>query len=328
MPRLVAPRTSWLKLLAGFALAACGVPTESLQVTAITMGADGQYTAVWECGEGCDDGAPLELVVRAPGGAPERVAAREIEAVRAPADRLTVMIVVDASGDAGPLVRAARRALTPAFGTLADAGAQAGLVRASTRASLLAAPSRDADALVDAAAGLYTRDGWHALYDGIRMANEAMGGTSDGVVAPLATTTSAVDACGEVASHAIVAIVGGADTNSADQNRPGDDVATRLGDLERLVVGAGRPALHVIMVDATGDGLEDLAALARASGGSAVAVDGPDDVEAALDARVDALLHRTRRCATFAATPCPRFELTAHVEGEQAPALAVACGVR
>lgn len=316
--------SGWLLLAL---VAACAEPRAALQTTELAALGEGRWAAVWECDEGCDERAPIELTIRGDGGGV--VAARMVDVVTmpTPADRLEVMFVVDASGDATALARSTQDALAPAFRTLTDAGARAGLVRVSTRASVLAAPTRALAELADATTGLYVRDGWHALHDGIRLANEAMGGSLAGVVAPARRTGTTAAVCAEATGHAIVAVVGGPDTNSADQNRPGDDPITRARDLAGLVVGAGRPALHLVLVDAADGGLEELVELAIASGGSAVAVASADGIAGAIAARVDALLHRTRRCATFEAPACPRFELAATTEGEEAT-LGVACGAR
>lgn len=204
---------------------------------------------------------------------------------------LDVVLAADNSGSVDWDTLSVRTALGDfARGLLADDRHRAGLVRISTEAELLLPPTDD-DAVFDAALGeLYVSNGWTALWDGIRIANEAL----DDVAEPPSVST-----CGGARQPTVVAVVDGVDNNSDDRHASdayrGDGVDTDLESLLALRAGDTYTTVHVVELGAVSQ-QPPLARLAAATGGAHLEADDRADLAAALD-DIDAVLAaRTAVC--------------------------------
>lgn len=179
-----------------------------------------------------------------------------------------VAIVVDNSGsEEGQLdeLQAGARLLTE---RVLGAGGRASLVRVSTNASVMQPLTSDQAALDNAVDGQFINRGWTALWDGVRLANETLGGN----IPP--TVTSVGDArqfCATSRKLGIVAFTDGYDNNSADEQDydktmyPGDGIATTVSDLHKLRVDHVSTPIYTIGLGNTID-QASLEALAQASG--------------------------------------------------------------
>lgn len=239
--------------------------------------------------------AELEVETAAPGRAWEPASGVTIGSGGSPVD---AVLAVDNSGSVDWSTVALRAPVGRFAHALVDAhpSSRAGLVRISTEAELLQAPTADPAEIDAALDGMFVTNGWTALWDGIRVANEALAMTSASV---------AGKACGAAAFPAVIAVVDGVDNNSADEHASeryaGDGVDTDLSALLSLRAGDTYTTVHVVEM---GDPAQDtpLRRLAAATGGahlSATDADTLDDalteVAALLDAR-SAVCFTPARC--------------------------------
>lgn len=192
-----------------------------------------------------------------------------------------VAIVVDNSGsEKGQLDKlqaGARRMIDEVLG----AGGRASLVRVSTNASVLAALTDDPAALDAAVNEQAINRGWTALWDGVRLANETLGGN----IPPTLTRVGDVNQfCASSRKLGIVAFTDGYDNNSADQQDynkvkyPGDGIATTVDDLHKLSVDHVSTPIYTIGL---GNKIDEasLAALAQASGGKHRKLESASQIE-------------------------------------------------
>ncbi|MFN7142434.1 MAG: vWA domain-containing protein [Myxococcota bacterium] len=156
---------------------------------------------------------------------------------------LDVVLAADNSGSVDWDTLSVRGALRDfAAGLLADdPRTRAGLVRISTEAELLLPPTADAAALDAALGELFVSNGWTALWDGLRIANEAL----DAAAVPASD-----QGCGARPQPTVVAVVDGVDNNSDDRHATdtyaGDGVDTDLESLLALRAGDTYTTVHVV----------------------------------------------------------------------------------
>lgn len=165
--------------------------------------------------------------------------------------------------------------------TVIDNGGSVSLTRVSTNATVLSPLSSDREAVRGAIEGMFVSNGWTALYDGIRMANETMGESSG--PGHGRRFGDAGTFCAEGSSRSIVVFTDGAENNSRHQEHwssdyPGDGVNTSLGDLLQLNVAATSTPVYTVGLGPEADH-KVLGGLAEASGGRHVALDDPGDIE-------------------------------------------------
>jgi hypothetical protein len=193
-------------------------------------------------------------------------------------DSLDVALVADNSGSEGDHV-ADIQAAAAAFvdRVLGRAGDdRIAMVRVSTVASTLT-PLTDDPATLDAAVdGMFSSNGWTALWDGVRVGNELL---AEGASA------QADQVCANQSLRSIVVFTDGADNNSSGQHETSledDGVDTELADLDSLEVHGSATAIHAVGIGREVD--EDaLRTLAEGTGGAYSSVDGYGDLLDALD---------------------------------------------
>lgn len=195
-----------------------------------------------------------------------------------------VAIVVDNSGsEAGhlPQLQAATKALVA---SVTAAGGRASLVRVSTNNEVMAPLTDDREVLESAIDELYVANGWTALWDGVRLGNETLGGEL--AVPPPATDVRSF--CTDSRKVAIVAFTDGQDNNSADQadydhdKYPGDGLATTTDDLASLSVGRVTTPIHTIGMGRNVDD-DALRSVAQANGGAYHHADDADALPGVFD---------------------------------------------
>lgn len=193
--------------------------------------------------------------------------------------RLDVVLVADNSGGLSQdidLLKSSLEDFADAF--LLGAGEnRVGLVRVSTDARPILELSSDPAAIGAAIDGLEVRNGWTALWDGVRIANQML--ASNPLEGDDDETT-----CFSGAYPMIVTMTDGVDNNSAGQKNtryPGDGIDTFLDDLSDLRAGSRRPTVHSVAI---GRNIDETAlrTLANDSGGVYRTVDSYDQLLGAL----------------------------------------------
>ncbi len=206
--------------------------------------------------------------------------------------RLDVVLVSDNSGsqrETLPMVQSSARAFIDELLATENVSAsvRVGVVRVSTNATVLSDLTTDSNDLHRVVDQMYAADGWTALWDGVRMANEVLArGDTEAL-------REAGRVCSSPVQRAIVVFTDGKDNNSRDEHLTrfaGDGVNTTFDDLLALqvtnvrtpvfTIGVGRsmdePALRQI-AGASGGGyarIADFRGLAQALGAVAHGVKG------------------------------------------------------
>jgi hypothetical protein len=198
-----------------------------------------------------------------------------------------VAIVVDNSGSQAGKLEALRAGVSHLTASVLDAGGRASLTRVSTNAEVMAPLTDDAAALAAATDALYVNRGWTALWDGIRLGNETLGGVVEHDPTPAGDVRAFCEASRKLA---IVAFTDGRDNNSGEEQAssydlddyPGDGFATTLTDLGKLRVDHISTPIYTIGLgdpDVIDD--EGLEALAEGSGARHRRLDDLAEIEAA-----------------------------------------------
>lgn len=182
-----------------------------------------------------------------------------------------VAIVVDNSGSEQRKIDELKTGSKQLFESVLAAGGRASLVRVSTQSEVLQ-PLTDSPALLTAAADkLHVSNGWTALWDGIRMGNETLGGDVES--API-SVGDVHHFCTASRKLAVVAFTDGRDNNSADEHAatydrikyPGDGIATSVTDLAKMRVDHISTPIYTVGIGRDVDE-SSLIALSAASGG-------------------------------------------------------------
>jgi hypothetical protein len=156
-----------------------------------------------------------------------------------------VALVVDNSGSEDGFLDPLREGATDLVDDVLAAGGRASLARVSTNVDVLAPLTDDGAALDAALAELHIANGWTALWDGVRVGNESLGGV--GEVAP-----DLESFCASPGRLGVVVFTDGQDNNSADEQDydhdayPGDGLDTRLEDLYGLRSGGASTPIYTI----------------------------------------------------------------------------------
>jgi hypothetical protein len=192
-----------------------------------------------------------------------------------------VAVVVDNSGSEAGQLDELQAGASHLIDKVLAAGGRASLVRVSTNASVLQPLTTDAAALDAAVAGQFINNGWTALWDGVRVANETLGGDAPPTFERVG---DARQFCATSRKLGIVAFTDGYDNNSADEQDydklmyPGDGIATTVGDLQKLSVDHVSTPIYTIGLGGRIDA-SSLDSLANASGGKHRTLDSISQIE-------------------------------------------------
>lgn len=237
---------------------------DTTTVTVETSGEDG----VWE------DAAEVEVGFSAP-------------------TALDVVLVADNSGSEAEYDDLIAAAVSE-YGAdlLAGEGNRAGLVRVSTEASVLAPLSDSAESWASGVGGLGVKNGWTALWDGVRLGHEVH------EEAAQVRGSGTLDACVGEAHRVVVVYTDGQENNSADEHETsydGDGVDTSWTDLLALDVVGIQPPIFTIGV---GDGVSavELESLATSTGGDYLPIDSVDLLADSLAATSEAVAGEVAVC--------------------------------
>ncbi len=307
-------------------LPACGDDPEPSSVGSLTLRiAQGRGDEAGRIGAAVsvsrgNDGAPVDLAGANPrliveasvdGGAWE--ALEGVEADYVGPHRLDVMLIADNSGSEATALETMREAIGAFATSLLRRSAEdrLGLVRVSTEARVLEELTSDETAFSAALTGLFVTNGWSALWDGVRLANETL------AVAPPVLDAAGGHGerfCADRTYRAIVAFTDGVDNNSADEHDTryeGDGVDTTFDDLIHLQVEGVATPIHWVGIGDRADGAA-LEAMADATGARYVAVDQLERLHGALTSAAARLTSQVPIC--FELESCGHVDLRLTVE--------------
>jgi hypothetical protein len=198
-------------------------------------------------------------------------------------------LVVDNSGSEAGYLEWLQDGAHAMAEAVVDRGGRVSVVRVSTNATVLAPVTDymfDVDVAID---GMYVTNGWTALYDGIRMGNETLGGAvlEDEEV----DTYDDLDSfCFANRALGVVAFTDGQDNNSSDENQPsydgdqypGDGIDTTWDDLFNLRVDELTTPIYTIGLGYEPSHVE-LANLATQTGGRHLSINREEQLPHVFD---------------------------------------------
>ena len=191
-------------------------------------------------------------------------------------------LVVDNSGSERGYTEELQEGAALMADAVLAAGGRVSVTRVSTDSETLADLSSNVDA-VDAAIGeLEVANGWTALYDGIRMGNEAIGAAR--MLTETVTSDPDVQSfCDREQPLGIVAFTDGMDNNSDSSQAydheayPGDGFDTTMEDLQNLKIGSMTTPIYTMGLGNEVDH-ESLTALATATGARHLSLDSEEEI--------------------------------------------------
>lgn len=191
--------------------------------------------------------------------------------------KLDVVLVADNSGSEGTSEQAIQDAALDFADTVLSkhSRTRAGLVRVSTEATVVSELTAKGKKLRKAADELFVSNGWTALYDGVRLANEVL---ERGV------ELRRRDQCETPVFRAIVVFSDGEDNNSADEHETryeGDGIDTTLDDLLDLEVNGGGTPIFTVAVGSRVDE-DSLFTMSDGTGGTFSTIEGYERLANAL----------------------------------------------
>jgi len=194
-------------------------------------------------------------------------------------------LVVDNSGSESGYLSELKAAASEMIDGVLSRGGRASVVRVSTEAEVLTPLTGDPTEIDMAMDSMFITNGWTALWDGIRMGSQTLGGP-DG---PVPQNPAIVDFCFEDRPLGVVAFTDGQDNNSADEAPeldlaayPGDGVDTTLEDLKALTVGVASTPIYSIGLGREVDGVS-LTDLADSTGARYQAIDHQNQISGVFD---------------------------------------------
>jgi hypothetical protein len=213
-------------------------------------------------------------------------------------------LVVDNSGSEQGYLGDLQDAATLAAHRVVAGGGRASLTRVSTESATTVPLTDDLTAIDAGVADLFVGNGWTALWDGVRIGNQTLGG------APPPSTVmfeELDDFCDAGRSRGIIVFTDGAENNSSDEHAtpdfPGDGLDTTFDDLLDLSVGGVTTPIYAVGLGDEPDhaGLEQLA---LASGGRHFAIDDSADLTGVFDDIAGYLDASHRVCARVPQAEC------------------------
>ena len=174
------------------------------------------------------------------------------------------------------------------------------LVRVSTEATLVQDLTEDEATMAAAATTLFVANGWTALWDGVRLANEVLEAGS--------VEARGADACVDRAYRGVVVFTDGGDNNSSDEqdtSYAGDGIDTTFEDLLDLRVHDIPTAIHTVSVGDDAE-VERLDTLAAETGGKARSIQTYGGLDGALNGAATQLQGQMPVC--FVPADCAHTE--------------------
>ncbi|MFT6144708.1 MAG: hypothetical protein ACJAV2_002594 [Myxococcota bacterium] len=219
-------------------------------------------------------------------------------------------IVVDNSGSESGFLPWLQQGPRSMVGEVIDRGGRASITRVSTISTVEQTLTGGATVLDSAIDHGFVTNGWTALYDGVRMGNEPLGGAvQDAAEADRAESLDVC--CAGNRTLGIVAFTDGANNNSAneqDTSYADDGMDTTFDDLKNLRVGRTTTPIYTI-------GLgrhvvtDELAGLADETGGRYLQIDNAEQLPHVLDIIGDYFDTSHEVCVALPEQECGTFTL-------------------
>ncbi|MEZ4256353.1 MAG: VWA domain-containing protein [Polyangiales bacterium] len=249
-------------------------------------------------------------------------------------------VVLDNSASLDDDLPLLRTAAMEAVDHILDDGGRVSLVRVSTEASVLSPLTNDRAELQASVDGLRKTSGWTALYDGVRMANETLGGAL--VKANEADRYhSAASFCAASDKMGILLFTDGQENNSSHQmlwsdDHPGDGYDTQFDDLLNLRVrGVTTPVYAVTLSDKVR--AADMTGLASETGGRHQRIKSLEQLSSVFGTISDYTGSTHQICGAIESSRCgPAILRVTHrwkhrgetIEGTREQIVNIPCGVR
>ena len=181
-----------------------------------------------------------------------------------------VGVTVDLSGSEKGFLGLIKKSVRALVHNILAGKGMASIVRVSTHAYVVVPVTASLRKLDDAISGLFLHNGWTALYDGIRIANETLQEAAKKLQQN--SPKNLHEFCTQGKKWGIVVYTDGRDNNSAEQHpcktckTPPDKVNTTIEDLKDLQVNGVHTPIYVVGVGKNID-VDALSKLASISGG-------------------------------------------------------------
>jgi Mg-chelatase subunit ChlD len=192
-----------------------------------------------------------------------------------------------------------------------------GLVRVSTEANVLSELTTSTEEFSTALGEMFITNGWTALWDGVRTANEVL---TRGALALAGRHEQkkqvSSEFCLDRAHRAVVVFTDGGDNNSADEHEtryPGDGIDTTLEDLLDASVSGTQVPVHAIGV---GDEVDraSLERLALETGGTYRPIDHFESLHGVLESTAATLRYEVPVCFTLPGCDFDRVRANVEVQ--------------
>jgi Mg-chelatase subunit ChlD len=215
-------------------------------------------------------------------------------------------MVVDNSGSVSGQLTLLKQGVAAVAQRLIDSGGRMSLVRVSTDATVLSPLTNTQNEIDAAISGLTIRNGWTALWDGVRIANETLGAATSAAARDTQPNVAAF--CSTARKQAIVVFTDGKENNSSNQrfwstDYPGDGLDTKLTDLESLRVAGVTTPIYAIGLGKKVD-TAALESLTKASGGRYIAIDDVEQIPGVLAMMSEYFAATHRVCTELPSHQC------------------------
>lgn len=222
-------------------------------------------------------------------------------------------VVADNSGSQAGVIDTLKAATHSFAERVTELGGSASLVRVSTQSNVMVPLTSDLAELDTGIDQMFATNGWTALYDGLRLGNESLGGVARHRDENEAYHDVA-DFCSSSNKLGLVAFTNGRENNSSHQSLlsaeyPGDGIDTTIDDVRNLNVNGISTPMYLIGLGKDVD-VEGMEALAAASGGRAIFMDEPDQIPDAFQLVNDYVESTNQVCGRMPADICGPVEIT------------------
>lgn len=211
--------------------------------------------------------------------------------------RIHTVIVADNSGSQGKTFMQTQEANRVFAKQLLDQGTEdpdrVGIVRVSTEARVLTELTNNPKEFNSAVDAMFVSNGWTALYDGVRVANE--------VLDRGAFTLSSQNkewSCVDRAFNSVVVFTDGRDNNSSDMQKTsykGDGIDTTLESLAKLEILGVRTPVYAVGIGRSVDE-SSLSELSKRTGGFYSPIDSYEKLAGALEQQASSMRSATPFC--------------------------------
>ncbi len=257
---------------------------------------------------GCDTVITANVSVKV-GDGPSETISRDRMRVACTGPSAEMALVIDNSGSLNSVGQKVREAAHVAADKILSGGGRVSVVRVGSNARVLTELTSDRVLVARAIDGLATNSrSWTALYDGVRVGNETLGGATHPSAAGGFSDSSVF--CAANRKVGIVAFTDGQENNSAGQKYASDDgINTTLNDVQQLSVDGITTPIYSVGLGRQVDH-SALRSIAEATGGRHFALNEPSDIAHAFDHVTDYASSTHQVCAELPRRVCGDVHVT------------------